>query len=235
MIRFRDVSLQVVVNGARREVVRDCSFNFTDPRLLILSPEPHLRSGVVGLITGRFTPQRGEVRRAGRVSWAIGPTLPFRSNLTGRQTIGFVSDLYGLRRRQVADMVADVVDLPLDMDAPMLKWPVPAVVRFTYALALVPDFDVYVLDGPLRLAYPEFDRRWRAVFDERVRHRMLILSTAQIVHAPKAAGAGALLEDGRLRRVTEVRKYLRGVDYIAAPAEADPTQAPAEDPDQDMM
>lgn len=235
MIAFERVSLSARLGGSLRRLLDGCSFRFADPRMLVLSPEPQARSAILGLITGQIPPQRGRVRRGGRVSWAVGPVGPFRSSLTGRETIGFFCGVYGLRRSAVTELVTGLMDAPVRLDVEVLKWSAAAQVQLNYALALAPDFDVYVLDGPLRLAYPAFDRRWRAAFDARVRDRRLIMATAQTALAPRAAPVGALLEDGRLRRVTNVRDFLQTAAQAIPAPEEPPSSAQTDDQDSDLL
>jgi hypothetical protein len=48
MIRFDNVSLDVLINAKRRTVLRECSFAFDDPRMIVIAPEPPIRSSVIG-------------------------------------------------------------------------------------------------------------------------------------------------------------------------------------------
>lgn len=218
MVVFEQVTLDVVVNRKRRQVLDNCDFSFDLPRMAVLAEDPVMRSSVIGLVTGRVTPQRGRIRRAGRISWAIGPTLPFRSNLTGRQTIAFVCDVYDASRAQAEALAHALIDAPFDLDLPTTRWPIPAVVQFSYVLALAPRFDTYVIDGPIRLGYPRFYERWRVLFEERVRRRPLVVSSAQITLLPKLATKGALVKDGILVRVEDVAAYLKTAPQRAAAA-----------------
>jgi ABC-type polysaccharide/polyol phosphate transport system ATPase subunit len=172
------------------------------------------------------------VRRDGRVSWAIGPTLPFRSNLTGYQTIKFICDIYEIRRSAAVELTREMVDAPYDLDKPTSRWQVPAVIQLSYTLALLPHFDVYVIDGPIKLGYPVFYERWRAAFEERVRNRPLIVSTAQIALASKVATIGALVENEKLLRVDNVRDHLKPT---AAPAPVQAEESEDEETDDDML
>lgn len=211
MIALEKVCLSVFAGGKVRPVLENCDFVFSDPRLLVLDPDPLKRSAVMGLVTGHRRPQNGRVRRRGRTSWAIGGPGAFRSALSGRETINFFCDMYDLRRDAAFALVADMLDVEVDLRRPVISWPSAAQMQLGYALALAPDFDIYAMDGPLQLAYPKFHARWKSVFERRVARRPLIVSTAQTRLAAKVARVGVVIEDKRLRRVTDVEAHLKAI------------------------
>lgn len=231
MITFEKISLSVLVGGKVRPVLEDCDFTFSDPRLLVLDPDPLKRSAVMGLVTGHRRPQVGRVRRRGRVSWAIGAPGALRSALSGRETINFFCDLYDLERDAVFALVNDMLDIDVDLRRPVISWPSAAQMQLGYALALAPDFDIYAMDGPLQLAYPVFHARWKSVFERRVARRRLIVSTAQARLAANVARVGVVIEDKRLRRVADVEAHLKAITEKPA---VDLADIPDNDDEQDL-
>jgi capsular polysaccharide transport system ATP-binding protein len=232
MIALRGVWLNIGAAG-RRGVLRDCDFRFEDPRMLVLAADPTVRSAVIGLLAGHLPAQKGAVRRAGLTSWAIGALGPFRAALSGRDTIGFVCGLYGLRRRAAFELADALLDPAVDLERPVMAWPAAHQIQLGLTLALAPDFDIYLVDGAVRLADRAFEARWRPLFEARVADRQLVVATAQTAHAPAVADVGALVEDQRLRRVTDVRDRLRA--FAAAPIVETPEAEPAAEEEEDLL
>jgi len=59
----------------------------------------------------------------------------------------------------------------------MEHWPLYARQEFSFALALAPAFDVYVIEGAIPFEPCRFTRLWLALFEERLIGRTLILSS----------------------------------------------------------
>jgi capsular polysaccharide transport system ATP-binding protein len=78
---------------------------------------------------------------------------------------------------QAAEFVATLISIPDYVARPIEQWPAHIRQEFTLALALLPDFDIYVVDAPLPFEPSRFTRLWQALFEEKLVGKTLILTS----------------------------------------------------------
>ena len=100
-----------------------------------------------------------------------------RDRASGVSMIELVSQMYELDADATYELVADLITDPKVLSRPMEHWPLFARQEFSFALALAPAFDVYVIEGAIPFEPCRFTRLWLALFEERLIGRTLILSS----------------------------------------------------------
>ena len=173
MIRLDDVSL--VSEG--EYVLDGTSLDVPAGRYALLTEVPGDRTPMTDLLCGIRVPLSGRVLFSERQSWPIGRVGFIRGKLTGSDIIGMVCRMYALRRGKAQDLVGSLLTNPESLDLPTIEWSREMRVEYTYALALLPQFGVYVLEGNLPFSKGRFAALWRSLFLHRIQDRLLIVST----------------------------------------------------------
>lgn len=198
MIALHDVSDVATKHGKSYPVLSDVSFAFDRRRMGIMAAVDEEGEALIDLISGMRLPMMGSIQRRGRVSWPIGRLLQFRSELSGRDTLRFVCDLYGCHFRQAEDLILSLVDPGRHYSARIAEWPRLLNVKFGHALALLPEFDIYVVEGALELADAAFMQAWMPLFEERVGERQLIMACQYAVYLSRQCRSTVALVEGKL-------------------------------------
>ena len=177
MIDLLEVSAQTEVYGRDVALFTEADFHLPPGRYALLSKTPEYHKAVVDILAGLRKPSRGRVAIRGSISWPIGRSTLVRGKATGIDLINLVADLYDLDRGYAGDLVTMMVSRPEYVAEPLETWPPPARQEFTFALGLIPEFDIYVIDAPIPFEESRFTRLWQALFEERLVGKTLILST----------------------------------------------------------
>lgn len=177
MISFIDVTDSPKVFGSHQPLFSRASLALPQGRYALLSRTPELHRTVLDVMAGLRPPREGFVKHHGLVSWPLGRQGFIRGKASGLQMIRFVSSLYGIDAQASIELVSDLLTTPEHLARPMEHWPLYTRQEFSFALALAPAFDVYVIEGAIPFEPCRFTRLWLALFEERLVGRTLILST----------------------------------------------------------
>jgi capsular polysaccharide transport system ATP-binding protein len=177
MINLVSVSAQTEVYGQDVAVFADADFHLPPGRYALLSANPEYHRAVIDVLAGLRMPRRGQVTISGSISWPIGRNALARGKANGIDLINLVADLYDLDRAYAGDLVTMLVSRPDYVAEPLETWPPHVQREFMFALALVPEFDIYVIDAPIPYEESRFTRLWQALFEERLVGKTLILSS----------------------------------------------------------
>ncbi|MGB6243195.1 MAG: ATPase [Castellaniella sp.] len=177
MIQLNGVTDEPYVFGRRQALLADASLDIAVGRYALLSPVPEMHRHLLDVLCCLRPPRQGFVRHAGKVSWAIGRQGFIRGKATGLSMIDFVSEIYETDADATYELVADLLSDPKCLAQPMEHWPLYVRQEFSFALALAPAFDVYVIEGSMPFEPCRFTRLWLALFEERLVSRTLIFSS----------------------------------------------------------
>jgi capsular polysaccharide transport system ATP-binding protein len=177
MILLSRVTDMPRVFGEKRLLLSDADLFIPQGRYSLLSRTPEYHRTLIDVLTGLRPPRRGFVKHAGLVSWPIGRQGFVRGKASGLRMAEFISSLYGIESGSCIALISDLLTSPEYLSRPMEHWPLYMRQEFTFALALVPAFDIYVIEGAIPFEPCRFTRLWQALFEERLAGRTLILST----------------------------------------------------------
>ena len=177
MIHLNGVTDDPRTFGSRQALLTDVNLHIPVGRYAMLSHTPELHRQLIDVLCRLRPPREGFVRHDGRVSWSIGRQGFIRGKANGLRMIEFVADMYAVDSDAAVDLVSDLVSEPRLLSRPMEHWPLYARQEFSFALALAPAFDVYVIEGSIPFEPCRFTRLWLALFEERLVGRTLIFSS----------------------------------------------------------
>lgn len=177
MIELNNVTDAPQLFGARQPLLEAVDLCIPRGRYALLSHRPEFHRAIVDVIAGLRPPREGFVHHRGRVSWPLGRQGFVRGKATGLRMIEFVCALYRMAATPCVELVSDLLTSPEYLPRPMEHWPLYVRQEFSFALALAPDFDVYVVEGAIPFEDCRFTNLWLALFEERLVGRTLLLST----------------------------------------------------------
>ncbi|MDK9696781.1 MAG: hypothetical protein OEL76_10335 [Siculibacillus sp.] len=220
MIEFAAVDYRIRTAKGETRILVDMTGALPRGRYVLLTEDPQSRIALVDLFCGLKQPQVGRIVHHGRVSWPIGRLTHFRSGLDGYSTVEFFADIHALDRRRTLDFVREFCDLDGLLARRMTSWPGQASLRLGLGLALLPDFDIFVVDGSLLVGDPNFQRRWVEAFHERSRKGTVVMSTTQKAAIGMFCDYALIADHGRLFITEHVAEAIDLYPSRAATAEA---------------
>ncbi|ANN68268.1 ATPase [Bordetella bronchialis] len=209
MIHLNGVTDDPYAFGSRQPLLRNVDLDIPVGRYALLSPAPELHRQIIDVLCGLRPPRQGFVKHDGSVSWAIGRQGFIRGKANGLRMIEFVCEMYGLDSDATVDFVADLITDPKCLARPMEHWPLYARQEFSFALALAPAFDVYVIEGAMPFEPCRFTRLWLALFEERLVGRTLVFSSYRQNQMADYCFKGLVYEGSTLRIEDDLDRCIR--------------------------
>jgi capsular polysaccharide transport system ATP-binding protein len=198
--------------GGRRVVLDAVSAAFPDGRNFgVLGANGAGKSTLIRLLAGSEMPDRGRIRREGRVSFPLGYGGTFHGALSGRENVAFIARIYGAALRHSIDYAADFAELGGYFDMPVNTYSAGMRARLAFGACLAIEFDTYLIDEVTEIGDERFRRKCALVFRERMRRSDIILVTHNTRTIRQYCDRGAILADGELRLYDDVAGALE--DY----------------------
>ena len=123
--------------------------------------------------------------------------------------IELTCQMYEIDADATRELVADLVSDPATLARPMEHWPLHARQEFSFALALAPAFDIYVIEGAIPFEPCRFTRLWLALFEQRLIGRTLILSSYRQNQLADYCLKGLIYERSALRIEDDLDQCIR--------------------------
>lgn len=208
-ITFDAVSSDIVVEGRARAHLRDVTVAFPKERIGLLAGDRVDATALMNLLCRRTMPASGRLGLAGSVSWPIGRQSSFVGSAKGSDVISHISALYGADRDLAFAFMADEFAYADLLHTRMDRWSVDARTKFALLTALIPQFDIYLIDGNIVLqSDPKFTRRYLELLSQRIGDRTLIISTRQTEVIKALCTKFALIEAQNIEIIDDVQEAL---------------------------
>ncbi len=194
--------------------------------LAIVGPNGAGKSTLLKLISGILQPTSGTVETEGRVTALIELGAGFHPEITGRENALINGMLLGLTRREIEermDEIAAFADIGEFFDLPVKTYSSGMYVRLGFAVAVLADPDILLIDEVLAVGDEAFTRR---CLDQIARMRRsgvtMILVSHDLDLVSQVADRAVYLDGGRL-------KMEGAVDAVVARYRSDVAGAVAEE------
>lgn len=200
MIVFDRVHKSYPAKGGERTIVLDELSAIFPPgqNVGILGRNGAGKSTLMRLISGGELPDRGVIRRNGRISWPLGFAGGFHGSLTGRQNVRFISDIYGADYRKVIDFVVDFAEVGKFMDMPYKTYSAGMRARVAFGACMALDFDYYLVDEVIAVGDAAFQKKCKAVFMERRKRSSVLLVSHSTSILKDFCDTAGVLQNGKL-------------------------------------
>lgn len=181
MIELRSLTKSYPTRQGRRYVFRDLSFTFPPGANIGLIGRNGAGKSTLLRLLGRIDqPDSGAVVTDARISWPVGLSGGFNTNLTARENVQFVCRVYGAGGQALRDKVAYVqafAEIGDYFDLPMRSFSSGMRSRVAFGLSMAFDFDYYLIDEVMAVGDAQFKAKSRQVMLQRLDKANLILTS----------------------------------------------------------
>lgn len=210
MIELHGISKAYGMGAQRRVVCERLSAVFDGSADVgILGANGSGKSTLLRMMAGMQVPDSGHVVRRGRVSFPIAYGGAFHPNLSARENVRFVAQLYGADIADVVRFVREFCELGAQFDEPLYRLSNNLRARVTFATSIAIEFDVYLVDEVTSIGDVAFKRKCLAALNERRRHASLIMASQSAANVGRFCQVGAILDGGRLFVFQTLRDAIR--------------------------
>lgn len=202
--------------GTRRKVILDrVSFRVDlGESLGILAPNGTGKTTLIRMMAGLEKPDDGEIRRNCRVSFPLGFMGGVISKISARENARFIARMYGIDPDYVESFCRWLCGLGEYFEQPIGTYSSGMRSRFTFALMLALDFDIYLIDeGMPNSTDVEFNRKAGDVLAERLRTTTIVIVSHQPQILERFARKAAVLMDGKLHMFETLEEAKQLYDY----------------------
>jgi capsular polysaccharide transport system ATP-binding protein len=199
MILLDHVSKAYRTRAGRKIVLDDVNATFeAGHNWGILGANGTGKSTLIRLLAGSELPDRGAVRRHGRVSFPLGFGGTFHGALSGRENAAFIARIYGARVRAAVDWIADFAELGEYFSMPVNTYSAGMRARLAFAVCLAIEFDIYLIDEVTEVGDQRFRRKCAEAFRARMAQADIILVSHNPQTVRQYCDRAAILAHGRL-------------------------------------
>ena len=220
MIEFRNVS-KSFWTGERRKVILDRASFTVEPgnSLGILAPNGTGKTTLVNMMAGIEQPDEGEIIRRSRISFPLGFMGGVIGRLSAMENCRFIARLYGKDPDYLEAFCRWVCGLEEYFDMPVGTYSAGMRARFSFALLLALEFDIYLIDeGMPSTTDAEFNRKAGQILFERLKTATVVIVSHQASTLEKFCRSAAVLRNGQLHMFDTLEEAKELYDYQAQSA-----------------
>ena len=209
MIQLNNIYKTYYSNGILKTIFKGLNFNFDMGRnYALLGKNGVGKSTLLRLIAGGEMPNAGTIIRKGRVSWPMGFTGGFNSNMTGIENIRFVARIYGKDPKEIIDYVNDFSELGEYIGLPIKSYSTGMRARLAFGLSLAIDFDCYLVDEVIAVGDANFREKSKKTFQAKFDRSFLIMASHSPSIIKEYCDCGILLKHGSLEYYDTIDELL---------------------------
>lgn len=200
MLEFKNVS-KSFWTGARRKIILDqASFRIDiGVSIGILAPNGSGKTTLINMMSGLEKPDEGELIRTSKISFPLGYMGGLNPKLNALENTRYIARLYSLDPDYVEAFCRYICGLEEYFEMPIATYSKGMKARFTMALLLALDFDIYLIDeGMPQSTDAEFNRKAGSVLRERLQKSTVVIVSHQPKILEKFCQSAAVLRDGKL-------------------------------------
>ncbi|MEL7025887.1 MAG: ATP-binding cassette domain-containing protein [Pseudomonadota bacterium] len=215
MIEFANVSKSFWTGTQRKVILEQASFRVELGNSFgILAPNGTGKTTLVNMMAGLEKPDEGEITRNCRVSFPLGFMGGIVSRLSAMENSRFIARLYGLDPDYVEAFCRWLCGLEEYFDMPVGTYSQGMRARFSFALLLALDFDIYLIDeGMPSTTDVEFNKKAGSLLRERLERATVIVVSHQAQTLEKFCRSAAVLKDGQFIMFDTLEEAKRLYDY----------------------
>lgn len=217
MIEFRNVSKSFWTGTQRKVILDQASFRIEIGKSIgILAANGTGKTTIINMMAGLEKPDEGDIHRTSRISFPLGFMGGVVAAHTAAENARYIARLYGLDPDYVESFCRYLIDIKEYFEMPVATYSSGMKARFTFALLLALDFDIYLIDeGMPGTTDANFNRKAGNILHERLSRSTVVV----VSHSPsvleKYCTSAAVLQDGRLHMFDTLQDAKAMYDYAA--------------------
>ncbi len=217
MIEFDTVSKSFWTGKTRKVILDRASFRVELGNSLgILAPNGTGKTTLINMIAGLEQPDEGRITRKARISFPLGFMGGLVTRHSATENARYIARLYSLDPDYVESFCRWVCGIGEYFDMPVGTYSSGMRSRFSFALLLALDFDVYLIDeGMPSSTDPEFNRKAGTILRDKLQNATVIVVSHQASTIEKFCKSAAVLRHGQLYMFDTLEEAKRLYDYEA--------------------
>lgn len=215
MIEFDTVSKSFWTGTQHKVILDQVSFRVDLGHSLgILAPNGTGKTTLINMMAGLEKPDEGVIRRSCRVSFPLGFMGGVISRLSALENARYIARLYGLDPDYIEAYCRWLCNLGEYFDQPIGTYSSGMRARFSFALMLALDFDIYLIDeGMPGSTDVDFNRKAGDILRERLRTTTIVIVSHDPRTLEKFARSAAVLMGGQLYMFDTLEEAKALYDY----------------------
>ncbi len=215
MLEFNNVSKSFWTGSHHKVILDRASFRVELGHSIgILAPNGTGKTTLINMMAGLEKPDEGTITRKCNISFPLGFMGGVISKLSAMDNSRYIARLYGLDPDYVESFCRWVCDLGEYFDQPLGTYSSGMRGRFSFALMLALDFDIYLIDEGMPAATDvEFNRKAGDLLQERLRTTTIVIVSHQPETLEQFARSAGVLIDGKLRMFETLEEAKQLYDY----------------------
>jgi capsular polysaccharide transport system ATP-binding protein len=215
MIEFENVSKSFWTGKQRKVILDRASFRVELGNSLgILAANGTGKTTIINMMAGLEKPDEGHVIRTSRISFPLGFMGGVMSKHTATENARYIARLYGLDPDYVESFCRWLCGLEEYFDMPIGIYSAGMKARFSFALMLALEFDIYLIDeGMPATTDVEFNRKAGSLLRDRLKDATVVIVSHQPQTLEKFCRSAAVLKNGQLYMFETLEEAKRLYDY----------------------
>jgi capsular polysaccharide transport system ATP-binding protein len=215
MLEFRNVSKSYWTGTQHKVILDQVSFRVELGHSMgILAPNGTGKTTLINMMAGLEKPDDGEIVRACNISFPLGFMGGVVGKVSAMENARYIARLYGLDPDYVESFCRWLCGLGEYFDQPLGTYSSGMRSRFSFALMLALDFDMYLIDeGMPSTTDVEFNRKAGEILQERLRTTTIVIVSHQAETLEKFARSAAVLMNGQLNVFDSLEEAKQLYDY----------------------
>lgn len=199
MLEFNNVSKSFWTGTQWKVILDHASFRVELGNSLgILAPNGTGKSTIINMMAGLEKPDEGTIHKTCSVSFPLGFMGGVVSKHTARENARFIARLYGLDPDYMEAFTRWLTGIEEYYDMPLGTYSSGMRSRFSLALLLALEFDIYLIDeGMPGTTDAEFNRKAGSILRERLESATVIIVSHQASTLEKFCRSAAIIRDGQ--------------------------------------
>jgi capsular polysaccharide transport system ATP-binding protein len=215
MLEFNNVSKSFWTGTQRKVILDRASFRVELGNSVgILAPNGTGKTTLINMMAGLEKPDEGDIRRECRISFPLGFMGGVVGKLSAMENSRYIARLYGLDPDYVEAFCRWLCGLEEYFDQPLGTYSSGMKSRFTFALLLALDFDMYLIDeGMPSSTDVEFNRKAGEILRERLNTTTIVIVSHQPETLEKYCRSAGVLMNGQLQMFDTLEEARQLYDY----------------------
>lgn len=217
MIEFESVSKSFWTGKTRKVILDRASFRVELGNSLgILAPNGTGKTTLINMMAGLEKPDEGTITRTSRISFPLGFMGGVVNKHTATENSRYIARLYGLDPDYVEAFCRWLCGIEEYFDMPVGTYSAGMRSRFSFALMLAMEFDIYLIDeGMPSTTDVTFNRKAGSILRDRLKNATVVVVSHQAQTLEKFCRSAAVLRNGHLYMFDTLEEAKRLYDYHA--------------------